>query len=143
MLGAPGEAARALECVQRQIDVFSNLPASFALRRILPPSGELTEDAVRAYTTNAFHFVGACSVGTVLEGDLKVKGFDNLRVVDASAIPNIPKNAVCCAFTSTRSLLRRPKAYTAHACMCRVVQTRTRDMLHVVAGIDRTGWVVV
>ena len=48
---------------------------------------------VRERTVNGNHFVGACAVGTVLDENLKVFGFDNLRVVDASAIPDMPPNA--------------------------------------------------
>jgi choline dehydrogenase-like flavoprotein len=42
---------------------------------------------------NGNHFVGACGVGRVLDADLKVIGFSNLRVVDASAIPEMPANS--------------------------------------------------
>lgn len=93
MLGTPSEAARAVQCVQRMADMAAKLPESFALQQIAPPAGAINETMVRATTMNSFHFVGACSVGSVLDGELKVKGFDNLRVVDASAIPAIPRNA--------------------------------------------------
>ena len=43
--------------------------------------------------SNAFHFVGGCGVGRVVDGELRVKGFDNLRVVDASVIPDMPDDA--------------------------------------------------
>jgi hypothetical protein len=46
-----------------------------------------------AVATNGLHFVGACALGEALDGDLKVLGFSNLRVVDASAIPNLPPGA--------------------------------------------------
>lgn len=48
---------------------------------------------MRGTSGNGNHFVGANEVGLVLEGDLKVIGFENLRVVDASAIPDIPLNS--------------------------------------------------
>ena len=51
---------------------------------------------------NAQHFVAGCKVcagctDAVLDGELKVKGFNNLRVVDSSTIPDIP------AFVGTAS----------------------------------------
>ncbi|NJR43103.1 MAG: hypothetical protein HC767_11070 [Akkermansiaceae bacterium] len=47
----------------------------------------------KEYLVNAWHFVGSCGIGRVLDQELKVIGFDNLRVVDASAIPDMPENA--------------------------------------------------
>ena len=48
---------------------------------------------VQNSTVNGNHFVGACGVGRVLAPDLKVLGFSNMRVVDASAIPEMPANS--------------------------------------------------
>jgi choline dehydrogenase-like flavoprotein len=48
---------------------------------------------VREQSTNAWHFVGSCGIGRVLDSNLRVIGFDNLKVVDASAIPDMPENA--------------------------------------------------
>lgn len=48
---------------------------------------------VKETTVNGNHFVGTCGIGRVLDGDLKVMGFSNLRVVDASAIPEMPANS--------------------------------------------------
>jgi choline dehydrogenase-like flavoprotein len=48
---------------------------------------------VREQAMNALHFVGSCGIGRVLDSDLRVIGFDNLKVVDASAIPDMIENA--------------------------------------------------
>lgn len=48
---------------------------------------------VQETTVNGNHFVGTCGIGRVLDADLKVMGFSNLRVVDASAIPEMPANS--------------------------------------------------
>lgn len=37
--------------------------------------------------------MGSCGIGRVVDKDLKVMGFDHLRVVDASVIPDMPENA--------------------------------------------------
>ena len=36
------------------------------------------------------HACGTCAIGTVLDKDFQVKGTKNLRIVDASAFPEIP-----------------------------------------------------
>ena len=48
---------------------------------------------VQETTVNGNHFVGTCGIGRVVGPDLKVMGFSNLRVVDASAIPEMPPNS--------------------------------------------------
>jgi choline dehydrogenase-like flavoprotein len=48
---------------------------------------------VREQAVNSWHFVGSCGIGRVLDSDLRVIGFDNLKVVDASAIPDMPENS--------------------------------------------------
>ena len=47
-------------------------------------------------TQNAYHFVAGCKVcrdcdDAVLDSELRVRGFRNLRVVDSSTIPDIPE----------------------------------------------------
>jgi choline dehydrogenase len=43
-----------------------------------------------------FHPVGTCAIGegpnSVVDSDLRVRGVDNLRVIDASVMPTIPSN---------------------------------------------------
>ena len=49
---------------------------------------------IRSKADTAYHPCGTCKMGTdemaVLDENLKVKGLHNLRVVDASVIPEIP-----------------------------------------------------
>ncbi len=44
---------------------------------------------IRKVANTAHHPVGTCAIGSVLDSDLRVWGFENLRVVDASAMPDI------------------------------------------------------
>ena len=48
------------------------------------------EEHVRATARGFFHPVGTCAIGRVLDERCRVLGFENLYVVDASAIPEIP-----------------------------------------------------
>ena len=62
------------------------------------PGAHITEDEelVKAgsdYAQTIFHPVGTCKMGSddmaVVDDSLKVKGIQNLRVIDASIMPNI------------------------------------------------------
>jgi choline dehydrogenase-like flavoprotein len=52
------------------------------------------DDWIRQTMTTAYHPVGTCAMGdgpmAVLDPALRVRGFDGLRVVDASAMPDLP-----------------------------------------------------
>jgi len=50
------------------------------------PDDQLWE-AIKNTTETVFHPVGTCAIGTVVDGNLRVKGVKGLRVVDASVIP--------------------------------------------------------
>jgi choline dehydrogenase len=84
------DAGYALACVQRQRAIMERMPPDFGLHKEYPEENDFTEDTMRSTTENGNHFVGSCNVGAVLDADLKVEGYRNLRVVDASAIPDIP-----------------------------------------------------
>ena len=57
-------------------------------------------DIARDRSTTAYHLVGTCKMGTnsdrfsVVDNRLRVWGFDNLRVIDASIMPMIPSSNV-------------------------------------------------
>jgi len=57
----------------------------------LRPGPEIdVEEHVRASSRGFFHPVGTCAIGSVVDERCRVLGFENLYVVDASAIPEIP-----------------------------------------------------
>jgi choline dehydrogenase len=57
----------------------------------LRPGAEVeAETHVRASARGFFHPVGTCAIGSVLDERCRVRGFENLFVIDASAIPEIP-----------------------------------------------------
>ncbi|RFU28328.1 hypothetical protein B7463_g8013, partial [Scytalidium lignicola] len=50
-------------------------------------SDEKIDDFIRRRVLSAYHPAGSASMGKVVDSDLRVKGVENLRVVDASVIP--------------------------------------------------------
>nr|XP_049707819.1 ecdysone oxidase [Helicoverpa armigera]XP_049707820.1 ecdysone oxidase [Helicoverpa armigera]XP_049707821.1 ecdysone oxidase [Helicoverpa armigera] len=54
---------------------------------------EFWECYILNHAGSPYHTVGTCPMGEVLDGQLKVKGIEGLRVVDASAMPKIPRGA--------------------------------------------------
>jgi choline dehydrogenase len=59
-----------------------------------PPPSAMTDDELldcaRERGTTSWHFVGSCSMGKVVDAELRVKGLEGLRVVDASVMPTMP-----------------------------------------------------
>jgi choline dehydrogenase-like flavoprotein len=61
--------------------------------RILPPQGASIEteeeriEYVRNHISTQYHLIGTCTMGEVVNDKLKVKGVENLRVIDASVFP--------------------------------------------------------
>ncbi|MBB5911887.1 choline dehydrogenase [Nocardia transvalensis] len=83
------------------IEIANQAPLSKHLERLhLPDAADAgDEDALRAHverwTQTLFHPVGTCAMGTgetaVVDPELRVRGTENLRVVDASIMPRIPR----------------------------------------------------
>jgi choline dehydrogenase len=77
---------------------------SFPLgKEILPGAGVETDEEIAAYcratADTSFHAVGTCRMGhdslAVVDDQLRVHGLNNLRVVDASIMPDIPNGNTC------------------------------------------------
>jgi 5-(hydroxymethyl)furfural/furfural oxidase len=70
-----------------------------ALRRILTPGKLLADirdpaefdELALAGVTPMFHPTGTCAIGTVVDPEARVIGVANLRVIDASIMPKIPR----------------------------------------------------
>ncbi|GAB2765053.1 GMC family oxidoreductase [Amycolatopsis magusensis] len=68
-------------------------------RPFLPDRHDIDDDAlgehVRQHTQTLYHPVGTCAMGTgeqaVVDPELRVRGVENLRVVDASIMPVVPR----------------------------------------------------
>ncbi|MBF6332865.1 GMC family oxidoreductase [Nocardia transvalensis] len=98
-LSDPRDLETLLAGMRRLIDITHRPPLSKYLERsYLPESVDaLGEDGLRAHiarwTQTLFHPVGTCAMGTderaVVDPELRVRGIDGLRVVDASIMPRI------------------------------------------------------
>ena len=53
------------------------------------PGGADLDTHVRATSETLYHPVGTCAMGTVVDEQLRVRGVDALRVIDASVMPSI------------------------------------------------------
>jgi len=53
------------------------------------PSDELLEDLARHFALTVYHETSTCRMGDVVDHELKVKGTHNLRVADASIMPQV------------------------------------------------------
>jgi choline dehydrogenase-like flavoprotein len=80
-------------------DIASKGPLADAAAREIYPGADVKDDAdveafVRRNVQLLYHPVGTCKMGSgddaVLDPQLRVRGIDGLRVVDASVMPQIP-----------------------------------------------------
>jgi choline dehydrogenase len=84
--------------VEVLVEGFERLRELVASPQIVPyaaaelrPGDQVDAEAhVRATARGFFHPVGSCAIGSVLDERCRVLGVENLYVVDASAIPEIP-----------------------------------------------------
>ena len=97
-LDDPRDLELMLECAELSKSLFQQ-PAFDAVRGdfIFPESADFSKDEqvdfIKRKAETIYHPVGTCKMGTdplaVVDASLKVHGIDNLRVADASVMPNL------------------------------------------------------
>ena len=89
-----------LECAVAGTRMLMDIAGNAPLRRHLaaphlPAAGARSDDDlaehIRTWTQSLYHPVGTCSIGAVVDPELRVLGLDGLRVVDASVMPVVPR----------------------------------------------------
>jgi choline dehydrogenase len=98
-LAEPEDVASLVEGVKLAREVASKPPLAEAAGREIYPGADVVDDGdieafVRRKVELLYHPVGTCKMGTddaaVVDPQLRVRGIDGLRVVDASIMPQIP-----------------------------------------------------
>jgi choline dehydrogenase len=95
-LSDPEDLTAALACVRLSREIANSAPlGSHVTREVMPGdvSGAELESYVRGGARSFWHQVGTARMGrdemSVVDGELKVHGIDNLRVADGSIMPRI------------------------------------------------------
>jgi choline dehydrogenase-like flavoprotein len=94
-LSEQADVDRTLTGVRRLLEIASQ-PAlrPYAARPYAVPASDSDADIlahVRATAQTLYHPVGTCAIGAVVDTQLRVRGIDGLRVIDASVMPAIPR----------------------------------------------------
>lgn len=95
-----------VEIHARHVQILAKLANTEPFASYIKPGGkrlpegysfDTLEDAkelVREFATTNYHPCGTCSLGAVVDSRLNVKGVHNLRIVDASVMPIIPRGNI-------------------------------------------------
>lgn len=87
-----------LQTFVKAIDLIRDIAATKSMSEAyvaeaVPGREADTENYIRSQATTIWHPVGTCRIGTdenaVVDPQLRVRGFDNLRVADASVMPRV------------------------------------------------------
>lgn len=93
-LSAPGDLDGMLRATRTALDVARQSPLDAWRGEPVGHSGDPDDAELEAIIRRTGHTVqhpcGTCAIGSVVGPDLRIKGTDGLRVVDASVIPAIP-----------------------------------------------------
>jgi choline dehydrogenase len=99
MFTEPEDMATMVRGIRACRDIFGRSPQRELIERELFPGAEVQSDAaldeaIRAEAGHRSHPVGTCRMGidagSVVDGALRVRGIEGLRVADASIMPEIP-----------------------------------------------------
>ncbi|MBB5224211.1 choline dehydrogenase [Amaricoccus macauensis] len=99
LLDADADLASLRAGIRATREIYATNPMAGLISRELVPGPGAVSDAeldafCRSAATTAHHPVGTCSMGTgpmaVVDTELRVRGIEGLRVVDASVMPTVP-----------------------------------------------------
>jgi len=98
-LDDPDDMNRLVKGLQKLVDIFESKPFDKVRGKMLYAfdrnDRKAMEEYVRNHSDTEYHPVGTCKMGpdsdpmAVVDSELKFKGINNLRVVDASIMPNL------------------------------------------------------
>ena len=102
--GDPHDMQVMIAVIRRTLDVVANWPSHREIGPLLvppflaakhghvagaEPTDALLEDLARHYSSTVYHLTSTCRMGSVVDPELRVTGVANLRVADASIMPNV------------------------------------------------------
>ncbi|MYM20022.1 NAD(P)-binding protein [Brevibacterium sp. 5221] len=97
---APEDRAAMAAGIRRSIEIAHEAPLARFLSRPYDRPGDALDDAemtrlIEGYAQTLYHPVGTCAMGagpeSVVDPQLRVRGVDGLRVVDASVFPRVTR----------------------------------------------------
>ncbi|MCB2065802.1 MAG: GMC family oxidoreductase N-terminal domain-containing protein [Erythrobacter sp.] len=100
MFSAPGDMDGMVRSIRITRDIYAREPLARLIAHEHLPGADLQSDAqleafVRANATHRAHPAGSCRIGVddqaVVDPQLRLRGLDGLRVVDASVMPALPR----------------------------------------------------
>ena len=100
LLSAPGDLEGMVRSLHLSRKIYAQSPLRELIARESLPGDALRTDAelaehIRRHATHRAHPAGSCRMGTdenaVVDAQLRVRGIDGLRVVDASVMPALPR----------------------------------------------------
>jgi choline dehydrogenase len=85
----PDDVRVLAEGVKQMRRIAAAPPLADIAQREMAPGEEDVEAWIRGNAHTIYHPVGTCSMGKVVDDQLRVQGVEGVRVIDASVIPNL------------------------------------------------------